>query len=283
MPHAPAVAERVFQFSKNFTNLKNFLIRGLIFLPLYIFLSTVANAQQDDPLQGYWFRYYNQFSLTPKWVLHTELDERRLLNPDRQAQFFIHTHLHYLLSPKLDFGAGFNHNLSKSRTNVTIPEWRPWQEVNFNATPTSKVKLSFRYRLDERFIHHSSATQLEDGYQFVLRHRMRVQVMHRIGKNEHIIPFATDGELYYPLGYSSNHASGNALVTIQRLPAPTTGERGIGSTIKIVLQKLAGEKLSFPYNYPSLCSATADVSGKISYNNNTIQMATAAQNAAKIL
>ena len=186
MPHAPAVAERVFQFSKNFTNLKNFLIRGLIFLPLYIFLSTVANAQQDDPLQGYWFRYYNQFSLTPKWVLHTELDERRLLNPDRQAQFFIHTHLHYLLSPKLDFGAGFNHNLSKSRTNVTIPEWRPWQEVNFNATPTSKVKLSFRYRLDERFIHHSSATQLEDGYQFVLRHRMRVQVMHRTGKNEHV-------------------------------------------------------------------------------------------------
>jgi hypothetical protein len=112
---------------------------------------------------------------------------------------------------------------------------------------------------------------------------LTIELPFALDKNEHIIPFATDGELYYPLGYSSNHASGNALVTIQRLPAPTTGERGIGSTIKIVLQKLAGEKLSFPYNYPSLCSATADASGKVSYNNNTIQMATAAQNAAKIL
>jgi Protein of unknown function (DUF2490) len=177
---------KLLRLTKSNSSLRPFFIWGLIFFLLFIFHSSIVNAQPIDPSKGYWVRYYNQFSLTPKWIWHNEIDERRLLNPDRQAQFFIHTHIHYLPSTKLDFAFGFNHNLSKNRTNITVPEWRPWQEVNFNATPTSKIKLSFRYRLDERFIQHSSAHQLEDGYQFVLRHRIRIQAMHRIGKNEQV-------------------------------------------------------------------------------------------------
>lgn len=112
---------------------------------------------------------------------------------------------------------------------------------------------------------------------------LTIELPFAIDANEHIIPFATDGELYYPLGYSSKHSNGNAIVSIQRLPAPTTGERGLGATIKIVLQKIAGEQFNFPYNYPALCSISTNTLGKISYNNNTEQIASAAQSATKIL
>ena len=136
--------------------------------------------------QAYWIRYYNQFTLSPKWVWHNEFDERRLINPDRQAQFFIHTHLHYLLNKKFDVAMGFNHARTQSSANETIPEWRTWQEINFNPTITSRLKYNFRYRLDERFIHNTSAGLLEDGYRFVLRHRIRAQAFYRVGEKERI-------------------------------------------------------------------------------------------------
>ncbi len=158
--------------------------RGLAFIFVSLSFFSLVKAQQTDHQHGYWFRYYNQFTINPKWIWHNEIDERRLLNPDRQAQFFIHSHIHYVPSGKFDVGIGFNYNESKSKTNLTVPEWRPWQEISYNASQRSKVKLSFRYRLDERFIHQSSANQLEEGYRFVLRHRIRTQVLYRIGTKE---------------------------------------------------------------------------------------------------
>lgn len=123
-----------------------------------------------------WFRYYNQAQLTEKLILHTELDERRRLDPWSQAQFFTHVHLHYRVNSWLDVAAGMNYNLSTlTTTNLVVEEWRPWQEVSLFKNLGKDVLFQFRYRLDERFIHRNDKQVLLDGYHFNWRHRFRIQ------------------------------------------------------------------------------------------------------------
>lgn len=160
--------------------LKGILTRKLAIFAIFLGGAITSAAQE----QAYWIRYYNQLTISPKWIWHNEFDERRLINPDRQSQFFFHTHIHHLLNKNFDVAIGLNRAWTQSSANETIPEWRPWQEINFNPTIASRLKYNFRYRLDERFIHNASAGLLEDGYHFVLRHRIRAQALYRGEKEE---------------------------------------------------------------------------------------------------
>ncbi len=124
-----------------------------------------------------WFRYFNQTQLSEKFALHAEIDERRILNPSRQFQFFTHVHLHYRVKPWLDVAAGFNFNLTNSPLNpsLSVPELRPWQEATLTKQFRKEIVFQFRYRLDERFIHNNDKQVLLDGYHFNWRHRFRIQ------------------------------------------------------------------------------------------------------------
>jgi hypothetical protein len=82
------------------------------------------------------------------------------------------------MKPWLDVALGFNYNVTQQPTdpNLNVPELRPWQEFTLFTTSKSKWQLLFRYRLDERFIHHNNKIELTEGYHFNLRHRFRVGV-----------------------------------------------------------------------------------------------------------
>ncbi len=125
-----------------------------------------------------WIRYYNQAQLNKQFALHTEFDERRRLNPWRQAQFFAHIHLHYRVKPWLEFAAGMNYNsthtTSTSFQTLSIGEWRPWQEISLFKKSGRDAQFQFRYRLDERFIHNNDKQIILDGYHFNWRHRFRI-------------------------------------------------------------------------------------------------------------
>ena len=142
-------------------------------------LAALQSKSQDTFISQWqaWFRYYNQAQLSEKFVLHTEVDERRNLNPSRQSQFFTHVHLHHRIKPWLDVAAGFNFNLTNSQVNssLTVPELRPWQEATLTKQFRKELQFQFRYRLDERFIHNNNKEVLTDGYHFNWRHRFRIQ------------------------------------------------------------------------------------------------------------
>lgn len=146
-------------------------------LVLILFFATgLAHGQDNVTHQAsYWLRYFPQLQVTEKLAIHAEVEERRLLNPDRQFQFFTHFHAHYKIAPRVDIAQGFNYNTARSNTNpsLAVPEWRPWQEVSLSI-PSPKAVWLIRYRLDERFIHHSDQQELTDGYSFNLRHRLRL-------------------------------------------------------------------------------------------------------------
>ncbi len=131
-----------------------------------------------------WFRYYNQAQLSERLVLHTEFDERRILNPSLQSQFFTHVHLHYRVKPWLDVAAGGSYILTNSSVNhsLAVPEWRTWQEASLINKFGKEIQFQFRYRLDERYIHRNDNQVLLEGYHYNWRHRFRIQFSKPIAK-----------------------------------------------------------------------------------------------------
>jgi hypothetical protein len=141
-------------------------------------LSASLAAQRTYTSLGQaWFRYYNQLSFNSRTALHTEIDDRLNFKSPHQSQFFVHIHLHYQFKPWLNAAAGQNFNWTTSLENpsLTVPEIRPWQEINFYLNSQKKWEYQIRYRIDERFIHKNNQIELEEGYHFNLRHRFRIQ------------------------------------------------------------------------------------------------------------
>ncbi len=172
---------------------------------IFILIAISSFGQDKYVHQGsYWFRYYNQSKLTEKLTLHLELDERRLVNPSRQFQFFTHMHLHYQMKPWLDVAGGGSFIKTNSNKNLSlaVPELRVWQEASITKSINSKVQFQFRYRLDERFIHNNDKIVLNDGYHFNLRHRFRFQFQREIKKisDNQSLSFKLSDEVMFSTG-----------------------------------------------------------------------------------
>ncbi|HRK27412.1 MAG TPA: caspase family protein [Chitinophagales bacterium] len=105
--------------------------------------------------------------------------------------------------------------------------------------------------------------------------------------NETILPLATDGEFYYPLGFATNSANGTSVV-LERLvveePSKTErATRGLLNTAKIVFHKLIGQKVGFGYEYPYLSVVAVDEKGNLTYEPNKLQVAEKVKTANKIV
>jgi Protein of unknown function (DUF2490) len=194
-------------------------LRYFILFFIFSALPFISNGQQKVTYQWfYWIRYYNQTRINKKFTLHTEIDNRRYLNPSQQSQFFTHLHLHNLIKPWLDVALGFNFNLTRlpSNNSLSVPELRPWQEINVFSNATRKWQFLLRYRLDERFIHNYNTIELSNGYRFNLRHRFRVMASTRLArfKNKSLLSLKLYNEIMLntgdvPRAFDQNRLSGS--------------------------------------------------------------------------
>jgi len=115
-----------------------------------------------------------------------------------------------------------------------------------------------------------------------------ISLPHSLEEGETILPFATDGEFYYPLGFAESNEDGSTTVTIERLVVedPSNSERavrGLFNTAKIVFHKLIGQKLGFGYEYPYLSFVSVDENGNSVYENNKLAVAEKVKQAARVL
>jgi len=180
-----------------------------------------------------WFRYYNQAQLGEKLILHTEIDERRRLDPWSHSQFFTHLHLHYRITRWLDVAAGMNYNqtrITTGKNSLDVEEWRPWQEASVLKTIGKNSLFQFRYRLDERFIHRNDQQVLLDGYHFNWRHRFRIQFSKPIAEfhNQRTLTFRLADEVMLNSGdvqrtFDQNRISGLLEYTLNKNWSLETG------------------------------------------------------------
>ena len=91
-----------------------------------------------------------------------------------------------------------------------------------------------------------------------------VEIGAELKPGELLLPVGHDGEFFLPLGRVERAADG-VQVQLDRLPPPT-GTRTLGGSIKILFQKLVGQPLGLPYDYPQLAIATVDSAGQVGYD-----------------
>lgn len=136
--------------------------------------------------QLYWIRYYGQYDLTRRWTLTLEIEDRRFFAHSRQLYWVLpRVNALYQLGAGWQAAAGFTYYLTtnpadpEKSSTVTVPELRPHQELDYQQN-ISKLIIAHRYRLEERWIHNSSANALTPGYKFNFRFRYQLQLSYPI-------------------------------------------------------------------------------------------------------
>ncbi|HNT24138.1 MAG TPA: caspase family protein [Anaerolineales bacterium] len=90
-----------------------------------------------------------------------------------------------------------------------------------------------------------------------------------LNPGEHVLAYGHDGEFYLPLGAVRNEQVGGARkarLDVQRLPLPTSlGSRDVVGSVRIYLQKVAGQPMGIPYTYPALTLAQPGAGNAVQY------------------
>lgn len=100
---------------------------------------------------------------------------------------------------------------------------------------------------------------------------MKLIIDTSLANNEQLLPIAYDGEFYLPLGWGKSIADGKTEINLTRLPDSVRAKgsspsnviseqdtRSLGSSLRILFQKIVTQKLKREFKYPLL--AVADVS-----------------------
>ena len=153
-----------------------------LFFIILLILSGFQLKSQTVHQQTYFFRLYARVKFNDKWTLHAETDYRRFTNPDRMWQSFSQLHLHYKFCTRRETAAALSYAVVWQGT-LPVPEWRPYQLLQYTQPFNHGWALAYRLQFEERFIHHSSKTELTEGFGFKLRPRLRIQLAKLIDSN----------------------------------------------------------------------------------------------------
>lgn len=147
------------------------------FLLLLVLVSTgvFAQVKQTETEQQIWVGYFNQTRFSNKWGLWADVHLRTREDfIEKFSQSIGRIGLMYYLDDDVKLTAGYafiNHFPADNHKNISMPEHRPWQQVQWH-TRFSKLRLMQWFRLEERYRRKIlNDDELADGYNFNFRIR----------------------------------------------------------------------------------------------------------------
>jgi len=162
-------------------------LKKLTTLCILLVTAFVVHAQESFTQYQYWLRYQNQLTFSPTWHWINEIDNRRFIAPDVEAQLIVHSHLHYKKG-RWDFAPGLTYSLFFTRKpeegyNHATAELRPFTEATYEI-PLGKIFFTQRLRLDNRFIQANENENIFEESNYVMRFRYRVQLKVPVKNND---------------------------------------------------------------------------------------------------
>ncbi|MHC2990361.1 hypothetical protein OB13_01705 [Pontibacter sp. HJ8] len=127
------------------------------------------------------------------------------MNPDRQHQFALRTHLNYRLGENWDASAGFTYFLQsphdpQATNKLVIPELRPHVQFDYRQ-PIGRLLITHRYRAEKRFFRNTANEELAKGYNTNYRFRYRLGFEYRLTDiNEKPLKLKVSNELHINTG-----------------------------------------------------------------------------------
>jgi hypothetical protein len=133
-------------------------------------------AQNNTPIivndNMVWLGYFSMIKFNERWSLNSDVQFRTRNEIKNNSQALLRTGVSYKLNEKVDVTLGMAHFRFFITNDKTRGEWRPWQEVKV-LDQIGKVKLSHRFRVEQRFNELVKNREAVNEYQFNLRFRYR--------------------------------------------------------------------------------------------------------------
>ena len=129
-------------------------MKKLFFIISFILISPKVAAQSSD--LGNWLIYIGSKKLDSKWNLHNEVQYRNYNAIGDLEQLLLRTGLGYNLTENTNVLLGYGFIMSENYTpgtndKYTVNEHRIFQQL-ITKQKIGKVKLSHRYRFEQRFV-----------------------------------------------------------------------------------------------------------------------------------
>lgn len=150
-----------------------------IFHPLFLNFTLTdqvsAQTKQTENVSQVWVGYFNQTRFSDKWELWLDLHLRTKENVvSGLSQSVARVGITYYLNDDLKLTMGyayFNHFPAENHKNISQPEHRPWQQLQW-PTRYPKLRLMQRLRLEERWRRKIlNEDEFDHGYLFNFRIR----------------------------------------------------------------------------------------------------------------
>lgn len=136
------------------------MFRRFVAISFLFFLAASLNAQNIDQ-QLLWLRYYNTLNIIEGLSIHTEIEERRYLLPDRQHQRLLpRLGVQYKMNETVYGNIGFTYFQAYAPNDPKQPaqlrlELRPHQYIEFDHYH-GRLRFQQRFMTEQRFIEQAS-------------------------------------------------------------------------------------------------------------------------------
>ncbi|WP_245563703.1 DUF2490 domain-containing protein [Spirosoma luteum] len=129
-----------------------------------------------------WYTYNGDHKLASRWELHTEYQWRRIDLIRSWQQSLARVGLVYKLADRVKVSGGYTlfvtypyGNYPSANAGVPKPEHRIYEDISL-ADTFGRLKLTHRFRLEQRWIGQSSDTNPRDIADWEYQHRARYQI-----------------------------------------------------------------------------------------------------------
>lgn len=130
-----------------------------------------------------WLGYYITINTNAKWSVNSDFQFRAKNWYHDHSQALGRTGLSYKFNNKITTTLGFAHFRFFINNESTRGEWRPWQEILINDN-INDLKISHRFRLEQRFNEKVKNNEPLNEYQFNHRFRYRFDLRFPVAKNK---------------------------------------------------------------------------------------------------
>jgi hypothetical protein len=146
-----------------------------LFVLVLVCAGALAQVKQTETVQQIWFGYFNQTRFSNKWGVWIDAHLRTREDfIEKFSQSITRLGLTYYISDDVKLTAGYayiNHFPADNHKNISMPEHRPWQQVQWH-TRFPKLRLMQWFRLEERYRRKIlNDDELAGGYNFNFRMR----------------------------------------------------------------------------------------------------------------
>jgi hypothetical protein len=169
-----------------------------------LLLSTQLTAQSRTNTTNHnaWLMYFGNHQLSSRWGIHAEVQWRRHNFLADQQQLLLRAGADYYLKNGSRVTAGYafikTYPYGDFAVANAFPEHRAWQQF-LTAQTLGKIKLTHRYRLEQRFIGNASTGQFSNG-RYENRMRYMAKLVRNISTTKHPLFIALYDEILINFG-----------------------------------------------------------------------------------